>query len=288
MKKTIVFTIFFLCLYANVAYAYSKCNHKKITIKALNEFKQYSELDFNKDIIVKSCKGEDNLSLSRAWNWHFLHPKKKLSRYWLSLYTMNRSMINRFDKLDKKLKRLIYKYKNTNSERKRDKLLNKISKRLGQVIHYLQDVSVPAHVIPIYHGPGKKDRFDKHEFDPASIEDDNYADLRHENGMSLEELRRMSADNTLESVYESNAFTITKNDVEIQVTWEVFWGKPEKTGFSDYGILGNNFGEPEIIIDEDKYLVTDEVYSKFFKKRYEEAINITIRALFYVQEQLTN
>jgi hypothetical protein len=295
MNKLIVFTIMSLCLYTNVAYAYTVTkteHHQKITKKAIAEFKKYQKQKLAEEIekiIVAGCVGEDKVLSTFRWrNWHFLHPKEELGKKW---FIMNQSMLPRFCGLDKRLHRLIKEYKETNSEAKRKKLLKEIYRQIGRIIHYLQDVSVPAHVVPIYHGPGSPDKFDGYEYEygPECEEGEKSVDLEMEKGLTLKRLLRKSACATVKSIGEGNTFYITKDGKEVLVTWEVFWSKPRSEGFSEYGILKNNFGVSRIRDDKGhEYLVEDNVYKRFFGKQYRQAINTTIKALLYLQEQLDN
>ncbi|WP_372998367.1 hypothetical protein [Sulfurimonas sp.] len=57
----------------------------------------------------------------------------------------------------------------TTSEKRVEKLISKLKskignkkrfKTLGRIIHHIQDMSTPSHVIPIFHGPGKEDVYE--------------------------------------------------------------------------------------------------------------------------------
>ena len=223
----------------------------------------------DKETIARNSSKVDNISFSRAWNWHFYDKKfnyetRKPGNIDSGFLWMNRSLHKIFTKKSEKLLK----------HKKNKKRLLKYS---GIVLHYIQDMAVPAHVAPIYHVSWKKDKFDSYtprklrQVNVTKSECKGYIDNKSSPISILETL----ANSTLDSI---------RTKINEQLYWTAFWNiypeKPDnnKDGFSTYGKCGNIFGDTT----NTDCKVDIAIYDKYFNSRYEEAVKASVELLVLV------
>jgi hypothetical protein len=138
---------------------------------------------------------------------------------------------------------------------------------VGALVHYVQDVCVPAHVIPIFHPSPlwSGDSFDDFAFmtpNPSSM----CSDLK------------VAANDTFSSLLESTADATSKT---IQVsTWQPFWNATlDDKRFGHYGCAGNKFGDIGAHCDDPKISWTKTQYEDFAQERHRAAVVATARVL---------
>ena len=87
--------------------------------------------------IAENDAGEDTYlskAPARIFNWHFYSPdKEEEKKYWL----VNRSMVGLVRAIERQI----------STSRRFD------SRLAGGALHFIEDVTVPAHVAPVFHGP---------------------------------------------------------------------------------------------------------------------------------------
>jgi hypothetical protein len=135
--------------------------HKKVTEFALDLFIENGDggllaahLDINrfKNAIVNGTTAEDKVTPSRLLNWHFYpanettaQTERKLFRVF-SLRPTSRWIVNKRQNV---LLRTVPAGQST-----------RLFSTFGRVVHHIQDMNTPSHVLPIYHDHKIKDTFE--------------------------------------------------------------------------------------------------------------------------------
>lgn len=218
---------------------------------------------------------EDSFDLTRVVNWHFYNNGKKIGhyrKYFLYCNGSNEEIFKeRLDELDAKI----------TGKRAR----SEIYAAAGRVIHHVQDMSVPSHVVPIYHV--SDDKFDNYQSAPLTIADFSPAcgDLatRVEPGNLLES----SAHNTLKAIAAPVIFDGGK--AFAGETWMKFWGGPDDknlTGFKTCGEYGNSFGDIPPCKDKICSSYNKAVFDSFYRESHRRAVADTVRFLIYLDSRL--
>ena len=159
-------------------------------------------------------------------------------------------------------------------------------KAVGRVISYLQDVTSPPRVVPVFTGRWWRfsfsDRFDRFPVDADAIDERlvNSCDRLELGSEDFETLLSTTANTTISAIKEEIA--------GYPVTWEAFWSFGEKSGdFGEYGIAGNQFGKRSSFrcADDERCLLLedDPLYQEFALQRHVEAVQATMKALLIMQ-----
>lgn len=118
---------------------------------------------------ARGTANEDNPSLSRAWNWHYANNGRMVERSWYFALGRQGSTsylpipspvpfkTNVDDIFEQRLSRLYEAASAPGCD------AEAIFDRAGRLAHYIQDMRVPAHVIPVDHGVLVDDGFDGEE-----------------------------------------------------------------------------------------------------------------------------
>lgn len=268
--------LFLLLLFSASASSFSIDNHK--TINDLVE-KEYLKLpqyhSMSKEMWKAFKKGnieEDSKYLRKRKNWHFYDPT----------FTFNLE-----ESLNRRFKELI----DTLNKQINDKAdIVVIYKTLGGITHYLQDMVVPPHVVPVYHGGS--DAFDEYKISKkgqyASII--NEVKLKSVNDTSFYDLLNEYAQLTLTSIKDS--ITISEDGVNKKITWNWFWESSSIVSFGQYGRLDNNFGKTTFrnrkacYLKNRKYFVCADYYCSFHEARVIAAKDASLRALLLLDKLL--
>lgn len=124
------------------------CVHKTLTEIALQCCKDKLPKTIYKfsNEILRGVEEEDDPSLQRKRNWHFYRSNKRIkTREYLFFKPTSEDI---FSKRIKDMK----KHKKDDKRRYNN---------LGRIIHHIQDMSTPSHVIPIFHGGNIRDYFEE-------------------------------------------------------------------------------------------------------------------------------
>ena len=159
---------------------------------------------------------------------------------------------------------------------------------LGFITNYLQNMTSPAHVVPVYFTRwwrfSLSDRFDGYPIDEEAIDKAMNTDcetLLASPDQPVEEVLRDTASATLRAVQ-------SRID-SLPMTWQAFWklaDDPEQ--FGEYGRAGNNFGKRvEFKCGETKCVLLDKdpLYDAFALERHVDAVNATMRAMLWQQRR---
>ena len=169
---------------------------------------------------------------------------------------------------------------------------------LGRVLNHLQDMTSPAHVVPVFMSRWWRlnvgDRFDEFPIDEAALNRQLGADCIQVRGI-IQDTRDTGYDALLRLTAETTFNAVKENIEGLPFTWEVFWKPDERPGsFGEYGVAGNNFGrETEFKCTSARrprcvLLNRDPLYLDFARERHLNAVQSTIAALARLQHADTS
>jgi hypothetical protein len=277
MMRMILISIFIL-LTALPSFAFGPDTHERFSISAAMVYQQctgHALADKYIAAFADGAKKEDDPGLTRALNWHFYNNGKKIGHYWKYVLYCDGSNERIFQARLDKLESLITQKKYS----------VEIYTVAGRIAHYIQDVSSPPHVAPIFHV--SDDKFDnywsavKPVADIASI----CGDIK---GITEpHELLEQAAQNTLKAIDAPVMFDNGK--MPGGETWQKFWGGPEDkdlSGFKTYGEYGNVFGVVPPCKSKVCGAYNTDVFDKFYNERCLRAVTDTVRLLVYLDRRL--
>lgn len=162
---------------------------------------------------------------------------------------------------------------------------------LGRIVNYVQDMTSPAHVVPVFTARWWRwdisDRFDRYPVDVDAVSaavGDDCADLEADPG---------DWDNLLSATAERTLLAVREQIPGLPVSWQVFWRIGDPGGFGGYGGAGNNFGRPAEFdcggrtrAERCVLLERDPLYEAFAAERHLEAVRATITAMWMLQHGL--
>ncbi len=162
---------------------------------------------------------------------------------------------------------------------------------LGRIVNYVQDMTSPAHVVPVFTARWWRwdisDRFDRYPVDVDAVSaavGDDCADL---------EAAPEDWDALLSATAERTLSAVREQIPGLPVSWQAFWRIGEPGGFGGYGGAGNNFGRPAEFdcggrsrSERCVLLERDPLYEAFAADRHEDAVRATIAAMWMLQHGL--
>ncbi len=161
-------------------------------------------------------------------------------------------------------------------------------RRAGRILNYVQEVTSPAHAVPVYTARwwrlGFRDRFDGYRVDQARLAAAVERSCRYvlASPADYHSILRQTAEDTLTAV-QAPMFGLP-------TTWEAFWTPHEDAGkFGEYGPAGNNFGRDVSFRCGDAercvLLREDPLYQDFALQRHITAVVASMRVLLTVQRR---
>lgn len=260
------FCLGFYVSFSGSAHAFHISEHERMTQLAVEQYQRCfpGVLSDEQGRRITSANVWEDVNLIRKWASyaHFFHPTK-------SLKLRRKSSIERVEELEARLS-----------------AVNDPWESLGQMIHHIQDMAVPSHVVPVGHG--LRDGFEAHRVSwngvTGSRTDRALCDQIVD---GTERPSRVLVDvalGTLMSLRER--FRATRSGNRVELDWRQFWKEGPGTDFGKYGRFGNTFGSIVIELGPSIYIVQPKVYVGFKQTRMREAILGTQRAIhFFVTEQ---
>jgi hypothetical protein len=228
------------------------------------------------DAFVAGSVEEDTWGWTRARNWHYFNRDHKIGRYW-KFILCNGSNEHIFNE---RLRRLEYLFLSEAPGRD-------VYEVAGRLAHHIQDMSAPAHVVPINHL--LCDNVDHYRYRPALPDRISSCEGALRPVVSPPDLLVQAADGTLKAIREPVVFDSGKK-IENE-TWLKFWGGPEDrelSGFGTYGEYGNAFGvSPPCRNGRVCGEYNRDVYDRFYADRYRSAVLDTVRLLNYLERRMT-
>ena len=255
--------------------------HKKITKLALElcKDKLSPKILEHSSVIIQGSDDEDTTELlKRGTNWHFYRTKNSKIPKRVNLLFKTTSE----DILDKRI----------DSMNSCDKNSDKYYNYLGRIIHHIQDMSTPSHVMPIYHGS-------KAPFLVWGNQDDNFETFMEENDcrISIKNVdTQISIDGIegYEDIYIKSADDMLNNILKVDEDiadrpYSLFWKHhTEKEyskikGFGVYGECHNYFNR---LPKNNEYGITKEELFNIQDIITTHAIVSTSKALLYANSKL--
>ncbi len=267
------------------AFAFNPDLHSSYALKAAQAFQRCPGVKLPEQLAEAMATGtdaEDSNLLTlpqRATNWHFYNRNKKLEPFWFA----NRSLDVIFSKRIEKLNALL-------AEPDADPVA--VYEQAGRVLHYIQDMSVPGHVVPAYHAklPGNHaDPFDEFE----SIEALPVFDLSDAQCQTLRD-EADKADATPQGFLDAAA-TATLQAIEqidaagkpvVDGAWQAYWVYPARDtdearkGWGQYGDCEFSKGDINAGCKREQELIA------LFEQQSRQAQRNSVLMLFYVQKKL--
>lgn len=152
--------------------------------------------------------------------------------------------------------------------------------RLGRIVHFLQEVTSPAHVVPVYTSRWWRfnvgDRFDGFRVDEERVEE-----LLE--GACSDPLRDLNFPGLLVETAERTLGAVDSSIPGLPITWQAFWQLPQQSGeFGEYGPAGNRFGQrAEFDCEEERCVLLrkDPLYEEFAAAQHALAVRATAHAM---------
>ncbi len=278
-------------------------SHKALTQLAIDRYRSGGESVFARALadarwcrsLLRGTTDEDGISLRRATNWHFYPANEALRDAEFVLFPLPR-----ISAVPTSRKVMGYRRRQLCSGVK-DGASKSLFATFGRLLHHVQDMSTPSHVVPVYHGPGRGDPFEDyllaHWADlsrgvDARTEKGVSVDTSNEDGCEFDALYEHAAARTLNYLSGDDArFPVIVNDSEVFVGADSFWrpyepgaGDVEKVpfrfkGFGSFGPLGKQFGRLCVQTDEGaRYEVAHTVYRDLARRFIGYALADTLAA----------
>ncbi len=192
----------------------------------------------------------------------------------------------------------------------KEELSGKISKNayllMGKILHLVQDMSSPAHVVPIYHSLKRSDSFESRLSSRMSMYLNNFNISQERfnrvcesicSDNCIESIYRNAALQTLERIHSSNSeFRVEINGESRSAGWDLFWRhdgqsdtsffcrrKVDIEGFGRYGPLGRHFGKEKVEVSNNNYTVGREIYDELCSYIVRKSIEDSLRVLFCIE-----
>ena len=268
-RRAVIFFSFLVCV-PPLSFSYQLDDHSRITHQAIKEFNYCfdEKIDLYHELTIEQGNRSEDLDLLNKWIFysHYYHPEKELQshRYESDV---------RVSFLEDEVKAGVYKPHNYWTHN-----------RLGHMVHHLQDVTSPPHVVPVSHA--LNDGFESY---PISDREFYKATNPFFNKCSFFDGLVPLTPLELLDLTARHTLNIVKTPIT-ELTWEAFWKESDDDSFGSYGFLGNNFGEPLINVDGVQYTFLNQTYKDFNLSQFRSALDVTKRVLFWlhVQEERTS
>jgi len=269
LKYLIVLVIGLMSLSPSL-FAYSKSNHELITSEAAQVLGKcgyeniFSGTDL--DTLIDYNKGQDKL-LKKAMLWHFPMPAPGSDNA-----APSKERAIGYGKIveDTTFNNWVRYLENQATQQESFK---KRIPAIGAILHYLQDIIVPAHAVPIFHPTGiaTKDKFD--DWDTFNYQQEFQGKKLQ---LFCNQLKTSEIANVDELLITTRRNTIQKlksNFLNGQ-SWELIWPtKIVNHGFGHYGCSKKDvFGKKQFKCNGDQYSTTEDIYTEFASERITDAI----------------
>ena len=158
---------------------------------------------------------------------------------------------------------------------------------LGVIVNLIQDVTSPAHVVPVFTTRWWRfsfaDRFNTYDVDERAVEEaiGDYCMPLDGGDETFAAVLHRTADDTRAAVRAPM--------LGMPATWEALWEFGDPGEFGEYGNAGNNFGRPTRFdcgnADRCVLLKDDPLYAAFALERHVVAVRATMAAMLLAQRE---
>ena len=299
---------FLLFVFSSAACAFEPAVHALYTHRGAEAYQACVDLgaDFPRlraadfDALAEGTRAEDETEMCRRiTNWHFPHREGMWRKMWFLLFFVKLDQEPIFSRRVEDLHRSL--------PSGGDAARKEFFMHAGRVLHYIQDMRVPAHVIPVYHGGVVKEGFDAYVFN----------DRENLQRMTLDRCQAIAEQvvapcpdclpGRLASVIKQTEHALTPDnhdlsDNPVARCWrEVFWCGPEDRGgacsepaYPGFGayVQGENslqFGEPGTVRCQGELVrFDDNAYRRFFAAGYRSMLDDIVYMLVYTGRLLAS
>ena len=158
---------------------------------------------------------------------------------------------------------------------------------LGVIVNLIQDMTSPAHVVPVFTTRWWRfsfaDRFNTYDVDERAVEEalgDYCVPLEGDDHAFAAVLHRTA---------EDTRAAVRAPMTGMPTTWEAFWRFGAPGDFGEYGNAGNNFGRPTRFdcgeAERCVLLKDDPLYAAFALERHVVAVRATMAAMLLAQRE---
>jgi len=257
--------------------------HKTVTRLAIDLYcknNHTSEIYKNRSYIIDGTADEDEVTIERAKNWHFFRssgspiPTQKTTLFILECKLTSEDI---FAQRVDELKSSVHGSK-------------EFYNRLGRILHHIQDMSTPSHVLPIYH-----DMFVKDYFEDFMGDNDAYITNEDiESALTCEDIKRFK------DIYDKAAYEmlhILKGGFEIQTNTQIkilpyslFWKSYQESEYKKikgFGVYGeqHHYFKKNYLPQNNSFGITKETLLGIQKRVTTQAIQNSLVALFFLSAQ---
>ncbi len=288
-------------------------DHTRITAEAIRQFIKYSQgpvapmlLQYSSLVQAGSEDTDQSPLYTRATNWHFY--KRNLDQDIIRepVWSYMEPLTFHLSSEHILLKRYEQLREETTKKATRD-----ACNLTGRILHHIQDMSIPAHVVPIFHGQLVEDSFEiylrEHYFANESKISEISNTLNPDSSTIIPKaettilhLYEEAAETTLGTLkIENSSCKCEMNGTQLNLPWSYFWSDRKTNhngshpsecnlgGFGIFGPLGKNFGKTETInAGGNSYLIEQTTYDNFCQQQVKSMLENSIKALFILEPEL--
>lgn len=155
---------------------------------------------------------------------------------------------------------------------------------LGRAIHYIQDVAVPPHVIPVEHG--LTDGFESYSVPPLRPNTDCLWVMSSDwnDPLALETALKENAVMTYDRVMREK-LPYFRGGKSLEDSWAALFWTPG-ANFGSYGTFGNRYGKTRFSVSGETIAVDQSVYDRFKQEQLRIAVDATRKALIWFDRLL--
>lgn len=274
-----------LLIAAMPAFGYESAVHQQLTFlaaKQLSRCDQTSELQplsalDTRYVVRANIAQADRNVFWRMFRWNYYNRDAAQSRAALGL--IDTRFHDHFNGLNRELEQ-------TSDRQKR-------LKTFGRLLSYLQDVTSPPRVVPVFTSRWWRfsffDRFDRFNVDVERLE--RTLASRCPDLVAFDEVLQSPDDRPglqqlLEATAQETIGSVRAPIEGLPTQWTAFWQFGAADEFGNYGPAGNKFGErTSFRCGEDTCLLLedDPLYQDFAHQRHTSAVMATMRAMLLMQ-----
>jgi hypothetical protein len=285
------------------------CDHARITKKAISMYLQHAGATSNAHLfddyklaIVSGCAIEDVFPpYERLKKWHFFPENVELKSL-----GRRKALGITFENVDPTSRRLCLE----RADQLARECLNGPSIKLfwlvGCVLHHVQDMSTPPHVVPVYHEPFSRDSYESYSvkstpkrLETVHVSSSEFSQLKAQLTRSFN-LYDEAARATLDYIYDytSRSFSVSINGEVREVGCDEFWKRCSQhslgphvkggAGFGCYGSLGQHFGKTRFKRERDEYEVEAAVFERVHGDLVHKAVEDSLKVLMFADAELTS
>jgi hypothetical protein len=263
---------------AGAAEAYQARLHQRLTFLGAREFNRCNAslavpplTALQIRYIVRGAVEEGASPIGRLFRWRYYAPRDDGARL---LWLVETRLGRRFD-------RAVRDFREADDDARR-------YRALGVILYYLQLMTSPPHVVPVY-----QPRFWLGQLDDAfnryPVDADRVAAALDGWCPDRAGLPSGGFEALLDATARRTRAALTEPLPDFGVDWQVFWRMDQDPdAFGSYGPAGNEFGKETrfpCAAGRCVLLRDDPLYQAFAAERHADAVRVTVRALMGVQAE---